>query len=65
MNQVIESIEIKIGTSQDYINTNTLNPVTYIYYIIAVDGNIILNNALPLLDSTSVKIFHLILYLIN
>lgn len=50
MGQLVNSLVIELGTTQLYLSTNTLNPVTYVYYIMAADGVIKLKSDLPSLS---------------
>ena len=48
------NVLVDIGTSEDYINTETLKPVTKVYYVVTVDGVINYASNLPNLDSNAV-----------
>ncbi len=47
----LNSIEIQLGTTQAYFNTVNMQDVTYVYYIMAIDGEVKLRENLPQLDN--------------
>lgn len=49
----VNSIEVQLGTTQKYINTQTSSHVTYVYYIMAIDGVVHLRDSLPELNTES------------
>ena len=51
--QTVNSIEVQLGTTQKYVNTQTSASVTYVYYIMAVDGVVFLRDSLPELSAAS------------
>ncbi len=53
--QINDNLEIQLATSQQYINVNRMTPITYIYYLVTVDGNIKYLNDLPNLDDFEVS----------
>lgn len=48
------NVQIDIGTSEDYVNSNTLKPVTKIFYVVTVDNKIYYATDLPNIDTNAV-----------
>lgn len=51
----VNSIEVQLGTTQSYFNTRNQQHVTYVYYIMAIDGEVKLRENLPNLDSNGMN----------
>jgi hypothetical protein len=55
MGAAVNSIEIQLGTTQAYFNVVSKEPVTYVYYIMAIDGKVRLRESLPELDGSALR----------
>ncbi len=55
-NIAYNNIIISIATSQDYVDLSSLQPVTKIFYVVAVDQKIYYTSDLPDIDNNAVSI---------